>query len=479
LFSKFTRFVLIVSLACLAPFSALAADAPWNPPAGPDDLRFRALYRELVEINTTQSVGDCTEAANAMAARMRAAGYPESDVRIIVPPGHPKRGNLVARLEGSDPKAGAILLLAHIDVVEANREDWERDPFTLFEEDGFFYARGASDDKAMAAIFTDNMIRYAEEGYRPEHTLKLALTCGEETPDDYNGVRYLLENERDLIEADFALNENGSGRLDAEGNHIAIAMQAGQKVRQLFQLELTGSGGFSSGPPRDNLIYQLGRALSRIADYDFPANISASSRAYLEGMAPYESGQMAADMRALLNDPPDAAALARVRDADPRLNAMLRSTCVTVKFAGGESETALPMRATATVDCRMVPGENMEDIEAALIRVIDDPGISVTRIGDPALPSPAPPLSEEILGPAREVAGEMWPGVVLVPYQVNGEDDGRFLTPAGIPTYGLSGLFQPPGPSGAHGLNERVPVRSVYESREFLYRVVKMYAGGE
>lgn len=467
--------ILIAGFASLIPALAHSAEAQM----GPDAARFRELYRELVEINTTQSVGDCTEAANAMAARLRAAGFGQGDVRVVVPPGHPKRGNLVAKLEGSDPNAGAILLLAHIDVVEANREDWDRDPFTLFEENGFFYARGASDDKAMAAIFTDNFVRYREEGYRPEHTLKLALTCGEETPADYNGVRYLLENERNLIDADFAINENGSGRLDAEGNHIAITMQAGQKVRQLFQLELTGSGGFSSGPPRDNLIYRLGRALNRVAEYDFPADISASSRAYLEGMAPLQSGQMADDMRALLTDPPDAAALARVRDADPRLNAMLRTTCVAVKMAGGESETALPMRATATVDCRMVPGQSMDDVEAALIRVIDDPDVAVTRIGDPAQPSPAPPLSEEILGPAREVAEEMWPGVKLIPYQVNGEDDGRFLTPAGIPTYGLSALFQPPGPSGAHGLNEHVPVRSVFDSREFLYRVVKLYAGGE
>ena len=463
--------ICVVAMLAIAPHGAAQT-------LSPDLAEFRALYQELVEINTTQSVGNCTVAVEAMAARLRAGGIPSEDIHVIVPPGYPKRGNLVAIFPGSDPDAGAILLLAHIDVVEARSEDWDRDPFTLFEEGGFFYARGASDDKAMAAIFTDNLIRYRKEGYRPERTLKLALTCGEETPADYNGVRYLLEHERELIDAAFAINENGSGRLDAQGRHVAITMQAGQKVRQLFQFEITGTGGFSSGPPRDTLIYRMGRALARLAAHDFPVNISASSRAYLEGMSPLQNDEMAADMRAMLRTPPDPEATARIRETDPRLNAMLRTTCVAVRLNAGESETALPMRATAVVDCRMISDEQAADVQETLVRVVGDPEIAITPIGDPALPSPAPPLSEEILGPARQVANEMWPGVRLIPYQVNGEDDGRFLTPAGIPTYGLSGLFHPPGPSGAHGLNERILVRSVYEGREFLYRVVKLYAGG-
>jgi acetylornithine deacetylase/succinyl-diaminopimelate desuccinylase-like protein len=468
----------LVIAACLSAVSLPALAQGAAPEMTADEQRFRGLYRELVEINTTQSVGNCTIAAEAMAVRLRAAGIAEENIAIVIPPGHPKRGNLIARIPGADPQAGAILLLAHIDVVEARPEDWDRDPFTLYEENGFFYARGASDDKAMAAIFTDNFIRYHEEGYRPARTVKLALTCGEETPEDYNGVRYLLEHERELIDADFAINENGSGRLDEEGNHVAITMQEGQKVRQLFQVELTGSGGFSSGPPRDTLITRMGRALNRLADYDFPVNISASSRAYMEGAWVLEGGQLADDMRALLQDPLDVEAAARIRENDPRTNAMLRTTCVAVRLNAGESETAIPMRATAIVDCRVIPGEDMDDVETTLRRILDDPEIAVTRIGDPAQPSPAPPLSEDILGPAREIAEEMWPGVRLIPYQVNGEDDGRFLTPAGIPTYGLSGLFHPPGPSGAHGLNERILVRSVFEGREFLYRVVKRYAGG-
>jgi len=445
----------------------------------PGQAEFRALYEELVEINTTQSVGDCTEASEALAQRMRAGGFPDEHIHIIVPPGHPKRGNLVAHLPGSNPDAPAILLLAHIDVVEANAEDWDRDPFTLIEEDGFFYARGASDDKAMAAIFADSMIRYVREGYRPERTLKMALTCGEETPDDYNGVRHLLEHHRDLIEAGFAINENGSGRLDADGNHVAINMQAGQKVRQLFEIDATGPGGLSSAAPKDTPIIALGAALARINAYDFPLNISPSSRAYLEGMAPVENEQLGRDMLAMLEDAPSEEVQQRIIATDPRLNAMLRSGCVAVRIAGGESDTAVPMRATATLDCRMVPGESVDALEAKLRELIADEDITLARIGDPALPSPPPPMTEEILGPARELAEEMWPGVKLVPYQVNGEDDGRFLTPAGIPTYGLSGIFHPPGPTGTHGLNERVPVQSLYDARDFLHEVVKRYAGGE
>lgn len=461
-----SRYVLTLVLSVL-PAAAMAAQAD----AGL--AQFRALYQELVEINTTQSVGDCTLAGNAMAAHLRRAGIPESDVRIVVPPGHPKRGNLVATLHGTGGKP--VLLLAHIDVVEARREDWQRDPFKLVEENGYFYARGVADDKAMAAIFTDLMVRYKTEGFRPKRDIKLALTCGEETPDDYDGVRYLVEHEPALIDADFAINENGSGILDKNHKPVAIAMQAGQKIQQHFQLETTGPGGVSSGPPKDTPIYALSRALGRIAAYDFPLHISDSSKAYLEGMSKIESGETAELMRVMLRKPDDAAA-GRIRALDPRLNAMLRTTCVAVRVNAGEADSALPRRATAMLDCHIVPGEEVEEIQKTLERVVADKEIKLTKVGDPGLPSPAPPISEKILGPARKVASEMWPGVPLIPYQVNGADDGRFLTPAGIPTYGLSGLFREPGNDGSHGLNERILVKSLYDGRAFLYSVVKLYA---
>jgi acetylornithine deacetylase/succinyl-diaminopimelate desuccinylase-like protein len=461
---------MVTLLLAAAPMSARAQTL------SPDLAEFRSLYKELVEINTTQSVGDCTRAANAMAARLRAGGIPESAIHIIVPPGHERRGNLVAVYPGSDPNAKPILLLAHIDVVEANRKDWQRDPFKLVEEDGFFWGRGTADDKAMAAIFTDMLIRFKKEGYRPKHTLKLALTCGEETPEDYDGARYLLQHDRPLIDAAFAINENGSGVLDKSGKRIAIAMQAGQKVQQHFRLTLTDPGGFSSGPPKNTAIYQMAEALLRLRTFDFPLHISASTHAYLEGMSKIVSGETAAEMRAMLRDPPDPKMAAHIAETDPRLNAMLRTTCVAVKLDAGEAESALPRRASALLDCHIAPNESVAETQARLQRVLSDPKIAIAPVGDPGIPSPAPPMSDTILGPAREVAAQMWPGVPLIPYQVNGADDGRFLTPAGIPTYGLSGLFRGPGGEGAHGLNERIRVKSLYEGREFLYRVVKRYA---
>jgi len=460
----------IIAVIAALPAAAVGQDR------NADLARFRSLYKELVEINTTQSVGDCTHAANAMAARLKAAGFAPGDVHIVVPPGHPKRGNLVAILHGTDPQAKAILLLAHIDVVEARREDWTRDPFKLVEENGYFYARGVADDKAMAAIFTDLMLRYRREGYRPGRDIKLALTCGEETPEDFDGARYLVEHEKPLIDAEFAINENGSGVLDKNGKRVAITMQAGQKVQQHFQLEATGPGGVSSGPPKDTPIYEMGRALARIAAFDFPLNISASSKAYLAGMSKLESGQKADDMRALLKDPPDPAAAARMAQSDPRVNSMLRTTCAAVKVDAGEAESALPRRATALLDCHIAPGETAQQTQGTLAKIIADPKIRIEAVGDPGLQSPPPPISEKILAPARKVAEAMWPGVPLIPYPVNGADDGRFLTPAGIPTYGLSGLFREPGNDGTHGLNEHIRVQSLYEGRDFLYSVVKEYA---
>jgi acetylornithine deacetylase/succinyl-diaminopimelate desuccinylase-like protein len=465
------RFLPWIAVACVAFPAGVGAQE-----LKPDVAAFRALYRELVEINTTQSVGDCTRAANAMAARLKAGGYAPGDIHIVIPPGHPRRGNLVAILHGIDSKAKAILLLAHIDVVEARREDWDRDPFKLVEEKGYFYARGAADDKAMAAILTDNMIRYQREGYRPRRDIKLALTCGEETPEDFDGARYLVDHERALIDAGFAINENGSGVLDKNGKRLAITMQAGQKVQQHFRLEVTGPGGVSSGPPKDTPITEMARALARVSAYEFPLNISASSKAYLAGMSKLEIGQKADDMRALLKDPPDAQAAARMAQSDPRVNSMLRTTCAVVMVNAGEAESALPRRATALLDCHIAPSETVKQTQDSLVKVIADPKLRIEAAGDPGMPSSSPPISEKILGPARQVAEKMWPGVPLIPYQVNGADDGRFLTPAGIPTYGLSGLFREPGNDGTHGLNEHIRVQSLYDGRDFLYTVVKQYA---
>jgi acetylornithine deacetylase/succinyl-diaminopimelate desuccinylase-like protein len=464
------KLIFAAALACAAPVHAQEAGAPRA-----DQLAFRGLFEELVEIDTTLSAGSCTRAAEAMAARLRAAGYPEGDVKIIVAPERPKDGNLVAVLRGTDRRAKPILLLAHIDVVEARREDWTRDPFTLVEEGGYFYARGVADDKAMAAIFTDSMIRYRREGFRPRRDIKLALTCGEETSDTWNGVNYLLQNHRALIDAAFALNEGAGGRLDADGKRVALEVQAGEKVYQDYTLRVTNPGGHSSRPQRENAIYRLARALLKVEGHAFPVELNDATRGYFAKMADIVGGAQGADMRTVAGDPKNAAAVERLA-RDPKYNSMLRTTCVTTMVNAGHAPNALPQKADANVNCRILPGHTPEETLAALAGAIDDPQVSIALAAAPDPVSPPPVLSRQILGPAEQVAARMWPGVPLVPTMATGATDGRFLTHAGIPTYGMSGLFGDPDGGGTHGLNERIRVRSVYEGRDFLHEVVKLYA---
>jgi len=455
---------------------ALAANPAWT--ASPEELAFRDVYKQLVEINTTLSVGSCTEAAQAMAERLRSAGMADQDIHIIIPPDWPKQGNLVATLHGTSPDAGALLLLAHIDVVEAKRQDWVRDPFQLIEEDGYFYGRGTADDKAMAAIFVDAMMRYKQSGYRPERTIKLALTCGEETPNDFNGVRYLLEHHRDLIEADFALNEGGGGRLDANGKRVYNGVQAGEKVYQDYQFEITNAGGHSSRPQKDNAIYRLAKALGRVEAHAFPVEFNDTTRSYFDRMSRIESGPISRDMQAILQHPPEPEALARMLNITS-YNSILHTTCVATMLEAGHAPNALPQRASANVNCRIFPGHPQEEIRQILERIVDDPQVVVTFVDPPESTSPPPPLTAEILRPIEKLTQQMWPGVPVLPAMVAGGTDGRFLTPAGIPTYGVSGLFMQPGKVNAHGLNESMGVEALYEGREFLDRLIRIYAGGE
>jgi acetylornithine deacetylase/succinyl-diaminopimelate desuccinylase-like protein len=463
-----------VSAAAVLALSLVgAASAQETLP--PDVQRFRGLYEELVETNTTLSSGSCTLAAERMAARLKAAGYPDADIRILVPDGRPKDGNLIAVLKGSDPKAKPLLLLAHIDVVEANRADWERDPFTLVEENGYFYARGASDDKAMAAIFTDSMVRYREEGFKPRRDIKLALTCGEETADTFNGVDFLLKNHPDALAAGMALNEGAGGRLDAAGKPQYLGIQAGEKIYQDYTLEITNPGGHSSRPFKDNAIVRLSKALAKIGDHDFPIAINESVRLNFEGSAKLETPEVAAALLAVLKDPNDAEALAIVTK-DRGRNSMMRTTCVPTQVAAGHAPNALPQRATANVNCRILPGNDPRQVARDLERIIGDPGIKVSLAAEPSAIAVTPPLDERILGPARKVAAKLWPGVPIIPTMTTGATDGRYTTAAGIPTYGLSGLFGDPDGGGTHGLNERIRVKSLYDGRLFLHEVVKLYA---
>jgi acetylornithine deacetylase/succinyl-diaminopimelate desuccinylase-like protein len=435
---------------------------------------FRTLYKELVETNTTLSVGSCTKAAEAMAAHLKAAGFADSDMKIIQPTERPQDGNLVAWIAGSDKKLKPLLLLAHIDVVEANRADWERDPFTLVEEGGFFYGRGSSDDKAMASVFTDEMVRFKKEGYKPKRGIKLALTCGEESPNVFNGVKYLIEKHRDLVDAAFALNEGGGGRYDQKtGEYRYVSVNAAEKVYQDFTLTTTNKGGHSSRPTPDNAIYQLAHALDKIEAHGFKIELSDVTRGYFERFGAIEGGEAGADMVAYAKSG-DSAALARLLK-DPSNNAILRTNCVATQISGGHAPNALPQRATANVNCRIFPGHSQQEVLEELKAAINDPGVKIEFQSEPEKVGAPPPLSKEVIGPIEALSKDMYPGVAVVPTMSSGATDCRFFTPAGVPCYGVSGMFGDGATGNAHGLNERIRVQSLIEGREFLYRLAKAY----
>jgi len=444
------------------------------------EAKFRELYQELVETNTTLSSGSCTLAADRMAARLKAAGLADADLHPFSAPDHPKEGGLVAIYPGRDQKLKAVLLLAHIDVVEAKREDWVRDPFKLVEENGYFYARGSIDDKAEAAIWVDTLSRYKQEHYRPLRTIKLALTCGEETSGAFNGAQWLVEHQRELIDAAFAVNEGANGELDAQGHKVALDIQAGEKTSQNYRLEVTNPGGHSSRPLKDNAIYHLAAALTRIEGYDFPAQFNDGNRAYFTGMAPIQAArgntEVADAMRALVKDPNDAKAIALVSAKDPSWNATLRTTCVATMLDAGHATNALPQRARANINCRLFPGVAQETVRLKLEELVADPAVKVTTLETRGPSSPAPPLTRQILAPMEKLTAEFFPGVPLLPILQPGATDGQFLNAAGIPTYGIEPLFVGPDLGHIHGLNEYVSVKSLMDSRDFLYRLIKIYA---
>ena len=458
------------ALLLLAVLPAVAADA-----LRPDQVAYRELFRELVETNTTLSSGSCTEAAEKMAARLHKAGMPDSDLHLFALPEHPKEGGLVAVLPGSDPAARPMLLLAHLDVVEAKRADWTRDPFTLVEEDGYFYARGVADDKAMASIWVDTLVRFLQDGFKPRRTIKLALTCGEETNGAFNGAEYLSTQRRDLIDAAFALNEGAWGTLDEQGRRVMMTVQAGEKASQNYELEVRNPGGHSSRPVKDNAIYHLAAGVTRLSAYEFPIRLNDTTRVYFSRMADIKGGEVGAAMRALVRDPADAKAVAVVTQ-DPTWNAMLRTTCVATTLEAGHATNALPQRARANVNCRIYPDQSFEDVRQALERVVADPEIKVTKLETRGPMAKAPPLTPGIMQPIEEVAAKIYPGVPVLPLFQAGATDGQFLGAVGIPTYGIGGLFFDQDLGGVHGLNERIRVRSLYDGRDYLYELVKVYA---
>jgi len=444
------------------------------------EQRFRELYKELVETNTTLSAGSCTLAAERMAAHLRSAGFTESQLHLFAAPGHPQEGGLVAVFPGRDAKLKAVLMLAHLDVVEARREDWTRDPFTLVEENGNFYARGAVDDKAEAAIWVDTLVRFGEQHVKPLRSVKLALTCGEETAGAFNGAEWLSQHQRDLIDAAFAINEGARGELDAAGRRVALEVQAGEKTAQNFRLEVTNPGGHSSLPVRNNAIYHLAAALLKIADYTFPPQFTDANRAYFSGMAKIQAARGATDvanaMQALVRDPGDARAIALVSAQDPSWNSTLRTTCVATMLDAGHATNALPQRARANVNCRIFPGVAPETVRAKLEELVADPEVKVTTLEIRGPSSPPPPLTPQILAPVEKLAAQAWPGVPVLPMLQPGATDGQFLNAVGIPTYGIDPLFLGPDFGHIHGLNEYLAVESLMQCRDFLYQLIKIYA---
>jgi len=436
----------------------------------------REVYKQLIEINTSDSVGDNTAAAEAMAARFRTAGFPAADIFVGGPV--PRKGNLVVRYRGrSTAGLKPILLLAHLDVVEAKKEDWspDLDPFKFIEKDGYFYGRGTADDKAMAAIFVTNLLRMKQQNLVPERDLILALTSDEEGG-DYNGVEWLIANHRALVDAEFGLNEGGGGQSKA-GRRIANRVQATEKVYEDFTLEVTNKGGHSSLPQPSNAIYQLADALARIAKFTFPVKLNEVTRAYFEKMASIEQGQVAADFKAVAAPAPDAAAVGRL-SAVPLYNSLLRTTCVATMVNGGHALNAMPQRATANVNCRILPGENPQEVVTTLTQVINDAAVRITPV-KPAKPSQPSPLKPEIMKVITRVTEEMWPGVPVVPFMSTGASDSLYFRQIGIPMYGVSGLFGDMDDVRAHGRDERMGVKDFFDGQEFLWWVVNALSGAK
>jgi acetylornithine deacetylase/succinyl-diaminopimelate desuccinylase-like protein len=444
------------------------------PALAPHQQLARDIYKELIEINTTDSVGNTTVAADAMAKRLRAAGIPDADIFVGGPT--PRKGNLVARLRG---KPGGtlkpILLLAHIDVVEANKADWSPglDPFVFLEKDGYFYGRGTADDKAMAAIFVANLIRLKQQGSVPNRDIILALTADEEGG-DYNGVDWLLKNQPKLVEAEFGFNEGGGGQSRG-GRRLANRVQASEKVYEDFTLEVTNKGGHSSQPQPENAIYQLADALTKISKYTFPVKTNEVTSAYFDQMAKLEQGQLAADFKAVAQTTPDPAAVTRLA-AVPLYNAALRTTCVATMASAGHAHNALPQRATANVNCRILPGEDPAEVQRTLVRIINDPAVSVTPVL-PAKPSPASPLTPQLMETITRITEEMWPGVVVVPFMSVGATDGLYFRQIGVPIYGVSGLFGDMDDVRAHGRDERMGVKDFFDGQTFLWWLMTATTG--
>jgi acetylornithine deacetylase/succinyl-diaminopimelate desuccinylase-like protein len=460
---------LIPALVLAAAVAAPTPDPPETVSPEPSRQVVRSIYAELIGSNTSYTTGQTTPAAEAMAKRFLDAGFAREDV--VVAGAAPHKANVVVRYRGTGA-AKPLLLLAHLDVVEAKREDWSVDPFTLLEKDGYFYGRGTGDDKAQAAIWVANLIRYKQEGFRPSRDLIVALTADEEGGGPYSGVDWLLKNRRDLIDAELCLNEGGWGEIRG-GKRLVNLIQVGEKHSATYRLEVKNPGGHSSMPVKENAIYRLADALHRLAAYEFEAHLNDVTRNYLQALAGLESEPTASQLRKAAAG--DAAAIRAVSDASPAWNAVVRTTCVATGLDGGHAVNALPQTAGARVNCRVLPGQTPEEVQAILTRVVADDKVTVS-ITDAHGGSAMSPLRDDVLAATKRLTSQFWPGVVTLPYMVMGGTDGRMLRQAGIPTYGVQGIFFDTSDIRFHGRDERVGVREFYEGQEFLYRLVKQLA---
>jgi acetylornithine deacetylase/succinyl-diaminopimelate desuccinylase-like protein len=436
----------------------------------PEDRAMAAeIFRELIEIRSVSGTEGTIAAVEAMETRLLASGFASEDVRVVGP--EPGVGNLVAHLRGNGDGDAPILLMAHIDVVDALPEDWSVDPFTLIERDGWWYGRGTTDNKAGAAMLVANFIRYRREGYVPERDLVVVLTGDEETSSD--SIEWLVGGTGRPLVGDpaFALNTDAGGGVLRNGVEVMNGVQASEKIYLTFQLEVTNPGGHSSRPRRDNAIYRLADGLKRIAEYRFPVELNEVTRAFFERTAGLEEGALADDMRAIVAEPLDPESAERL-SASSYFNALMRTTCVATRLGAGHADNALPQTARAIVNCRVLPGGSPDAVERTLVEVVADERIDVSRVNRPT-PSPPSPLTPEVMGPIERLTEEFWPGVPVVPVMSTGATDGLYVRNVGIPVYGVAAIFEDQDDSRAHGRDERIEIERFYEATEFWYRLVK------
>jgi len=457
--------------ALTLPLAAYAQSTPLTA----DETRFRDLYRELVETDTSATTGSCTALADKVERHLRESGYGDADITRFASPERPREGGLVVILPGSSKSLKPLLLLGHIDVVTAKRADWVRDPYVMVEENGYYYGRGTADMKAMDAIWIDAMRRFRESGYHPKRTIKLALTCGEEGGSPFNGAEWLAKNRPELIAAEFALNEGGGGRTDGQGKLLTASMHVGEKASQSYRIETTNVGGHSSAPVRDNAIYQLADALVKVRGLEFPIRFNPTTRAFFARAGAARGDDLGAAMIVLSKNPADSVAEGVV-NRDKSYHSMLRTTCVATLIDGGHAPNALPQRAGANINCRIIPGETVESTRAALAAAIGDPGVTVKVANERGPIAVPPPLDPKVIGPMTTVAAKHFPGVPLLPSVGAGASDAVYFGQIKMPIYGVPGIFGE-DMNGVHGLNERMRVRSLYEGRDYLYDLVKAYIG--